>query len=138
MVSSPTNSNYLRLLKLDPIIQTGMRDGFISMGHGRALINIDKKKDQIAIYEKVVSEGLSVRATEQLVKARKEPKSTGSEKKKSTHNVPEFISNSIDSIKERLAAKVDISASKNGKGKIVIPFHSEEEFKRIKKLLTGE
>ncbi|MAU15570.1 MAG: chromosome partitioning protein ParB [Muricauda sp.] len=133
-----TITNYLRLLKLDPIIQTGMRDGFISMGHGRALINIDKKKDQIAIYEKVVSEGLSVRATEQLVKARKEPKSTGSEKKKSTHNVPEFISNSIDSIKERLAAKVDISASKNGKGKIVIPFHSEEEFKRIKKLLTGE
>ncbi len=133
-----TITNYLRLLKLDPIIQTGMRDGFISMGHGRALINIDKKKDQIAIYEKVVSEGLSVRATEQLVKARKEPKSTGSEKKKSTHDVPEFISNSIDSIKERLATKVDISASKNGKGKIVIPFHSEEEFKRIKKLLTGE
>ena len=66
-----TITNYLRLLKLDPIIQTGMRDGFISMGHGRALINIDKKKDQIAIYEKVVSEGLSVRATEQLVKARK-------------------------------------------------------------------
>lgn len=133
-----TITNYLRLLKLDPIIQTGMRDGFISMGHGRALINIDKKKDQIAIYEKVVSEGLSVRATEQLVKARKEPKNTGSQKKKSTHDVPEFISNSIDSIKERLAAKVDISATKNGKGKIVIPFHSEEEFKRIKKLLTGE
>src|SRR6056297_1125407 len=68
-----TITNYLRLLKLDPIIQTGMRDGFISMGHGRALINIDKKQEQIAIYEKVVSDGLSVRATEQLVKARKEP-----------------------------------------------------------------
>ena len=68
-----TITNYLRLLKLDPIIQTGMRDGFISMGHGRALINIDKKKEQIAIYEKVVSDGLSVRATEQLVKALKEP-----------------------------------------------------------------
>ncbi|WP_421805135.1 ParB/RepB/Spo0J family partition protein [Flagellimonas sp.] len=133
-----TITNYLRLLKLDPIIQTGMRDGFISMGHGRALINIDKKKDQIAIYEKVVSEGLSVRATEQLVKARKEPESAGSVKKKSTQDVPEFVSKSIDSIKERLATKVDITTSKNGKGKIVIPFHSEEDFKRIKKLLTGE
>src|SRR6056297_408843 len=133
-----TITNYLRLLKLDPIIQTGMRDGFISMGHGRALINIDKKKEQIAIYEKVVSDGLSVRATEQLVKARKEPQSAGSEKKKSTSNVPEFVSNSLDSIKERLATKVDVTASKNGKGKIVIPFHSEEDFKRIKKLLTGE
>ena len=133
-----TITNYLRLLKLDPIIQTGMRDGFISMGHGRALINIDKKKDQIAIYEKVVSEGLSVRATEQLVKARKEPESAGSVKKKSTQDVPEFVSKSLDSIKERLATKVDITTSKNGKGKIVIPFHSEEDFKRIKKLLTGE
>jgi ParB family chromosome partitioning protein len=133
-----TITNYLRLLKLDPIIQTGMRDGFISMGHGRALINIDKKKDQIAIYEKVVSEGLSVRATEQLVKARKEPESAGSVKKKATQDVPEFVSKSLDSIKERLATKVDITTSKNGKGKIVIPFHSEEDFKRIKKLLTGE
>ena len=133
-----TITNDLRLLKLDPIIQTGMRDGFISMGHGRALINIDKKKDQIAIYEKVVSEGLSVRATEQLVKARKEPESAGSVKKKSTQDVPEFVSKSLDSIKERLATKVDITTSKNGKGKIVIPFHSEEDFKRIKKLLTGE
>ena len=133
-----TITNYLRLLKLDPILQTGMRDGFISMGHGRALINIDKKKDQIAIYEKVVSEGLSVRATEQLVKARKEPESAGSVKKKSTQDVPEFVSKSLDSIKERLATKVDITTSKNGKGKIVIPFHSEEDFKRIKKLLTGE
>ncbi|MEC3965556.1 ParB/RepB/Spo0J family partition protein [Flagellimonas halotolerans] len=133
-----TITNYLRLLKLDPIIQTGMRDGFISMGHGRALINIDKKKEQIAIYEKVVSEGLSVRATEQLVKAHKEPKGSSSEKKKGKSDVPEFVSNSLDSIKERLATKVDITTSKNGKGKIVIPFHSEEDFKRIKKLLTGE
>ena len=114
-----------------------MRDGFISMGHGRALINIDKKKEQIAVYEKVVSDGLSVRATEQLVKAHKDPKSS-SDKKNSTPNVPDFVSNSLDSIKERLATKVDVTTSKNGKGKIVIPFHSEEDFKRIKKILTGE
>ncbi|WP_437396725.1 ParB/RepB/Spo0J family partition protein [Flagellimonas lutimaris] len=133
-----TITNYLRLLKLDPIIQTGMRDGFISMGHGRALINIDKKKEQISIYEKVVSDGLSVRATEQLVKALKEPQTSVSDQRKSTSDVPEFVSNSLESIKERLATKVDITTSKNGKGKIVIPFHSEEDFKRIKKLLTGE
>jgi len=133
-----TITNYLRLLKLDPIIQTGMRDGFISMGHGRALINIDKKKEQIAIYEKIVSDGLSVRATEQLVKSHKNPKATATESKKHSQNVPGFVSESLDSIKNRLATKVDITASKNGKGKIVIPFHSEEEFQRIKKLLTGE
>jgi ParB family chromosome partitioning protein len=134
-----TITNYLRLLKLHPIIQTGMRDGFISMGHGRALINIEKKKDQIAIYEKVVSDGLSVRETERMVKEFKEPTSaSGTSSAKSKKEVPSFVSDGITVIKERLAAKVDITASKNGKGKIVIPFHSEEEFKRIQKLLTGE
>lgn len=134
-----TITNYLRLLKLHPIIQTGMRDGFISMGHGRALINIEKKKDQIAIYEKVVSDGLSVRETERMVKEFKEPTtSAGTKASKNTKEVPSFVSHGLSAIKERLAAKVDITASKNGKGKIVIPFHSEEEFKRIQKLLTGE
>ncbi len=66
-----TVTNYLRLLKLDPIIQTGMRDGFISMGHGRALINIEDPNVQLSIYEKVISKGLSVRATEALVKKTK-------------------------------------------------------------------
>jgi ParB family chromosome partitioning protein len=53
-----TITNYLRLLKLDPIIQTGMRDGFISMGHGRALINIDNQDVQSDIYHKVVTQNL--------------------------------------------------------------------------------
>jgi len=136
-----TITNYLRLLKLHPIIQTGMRDGFISMGHGRALINIDKKKDQIAIYEKIVSDGLSVRDTERIVKDYKEPSDSPTvEKNKNGKQaqVPSFVSNGIDALKDYLSAKVDVTTSSNGKGKIVIPFHSEEEFKRIKKLLTGE
>src|SRR5690606_11565678 len=63
-----TITNYLRLLKLDPIIQTGIRDGFISMGHGRAIINIDDQKAQLDIYEKILEKQLSVRATEALVR----------------------------------------------------------------------
>jgi ParB family chromosome partitioning protein len=47
--------NYLRLLKLDPIIQTGIRDGFISMGHGRAIINIEDLDIQTDIYQRIVS-----------------------------------------------------------------------------------
>jgi len=133
-----TITNYLRLLKLHPIIQTGMRDGFISMGHGRALINIDKKKEQISVYEKVVSDGLSVRETERLVKSLKEPKDESGSAKKETKKVPSFVTKGTDALKEHLSAKVDITASPNGKGKIVIPFHSEEEFQRIKKIVTGE
>merc|ERR1711974_229246 len=59
-----TIANYLRLLKLDPIVQTGMRDGFLSMGRGRALINIENTSDQLDIYEKILQDSLSVRATE--------------------------------------------------------------------------
>ena len=133
-----TITNYLRLLKLHPIIQTGMRDGFISMGHGRALINIDKKKEQISVYEKVVSDGLSVRETERLVKSLKEPKNESGSGKKEAKKVPSFVTKGADALKEHLSAKVGITASANGKGKIVIPFHSEEEFQRIKKIVTGE
>ena len=53
-----TIANYLRLLKLDPIIQTGIRDGFISMGHGRAIINIENQDIQTSIYQKIVSQNL--------------------------------------------------------------------------------
>jgi len=59
-----TITNYLRLLKLDPIIQTGIRDGFISMGHGRAIINIEDQKIQLDIYESILAKQLSVRDTE--------------------------------------------------------------------------
>lgn len=133
-----TITNYLRLLKLHPIIQTGMRDGFISMGHGRALINIDKKKEQISVYEKVVSDGLSVRETERLVKSLKAPKGESDTTKKEAKKIPSFATKGADALKEHLSTKVDITASPNGKGKIVIPFHSEEEFQRIKKIMTGE
>ena len=63
-----TISNYIRLLKLDPIIQSGIRDNFISMGHGRSLINIKSKDTQLIIYEKILRKGLSVRQTEKIVK----------------------------------------------------------------------
>lgn len=62
----------MRLLRLDPIIQTGIRDGFISMGHGRAIINIADHEAQTEIYHKIIMENLSVRETEALVKAYQE------------------------------------------------------------------
>ena len=132
-----TITNYLRLLKLHPIIQTGMRDGFVSMGHGRALINIEKKKDQIEAFEKIVANSLSVRETEQLVRGYKEGKTQGkNEKGKSKdRSLPEYASSHLDGIREYMATKVEINASDSGKGKIVIPFHSKEEFQRLKKIL---
>ena len=126
-----TVTNYLRLLKLDPILQTGMRDGFISMGHGRAMINIQNTEDQLAIYEKILREKLSVRQTEELVKNLKSGTNTKPSKKK----VPSYIKTSIHGISEYFGHKINITVSSNGKGKILIPFHSEEDFNRIKNLL---
>ena len=126
-----TVTNYLRLLKLDPILQTGMRDGFISMGHGRAIINIESTKDQLKIYEKIIREKLSVRQTEYLVKNLKSPVSTKNKKKEA----PKFIKENIQEINTFFGHKVAITMGTNGKGKLTIPFHSEEDFNRIKNLL---
>ncbi len=127
-----TITNYLRLLKLDPIIQTGMRDGFISMGHGRALISVDSNSDQLNIYEKIVRDKLSVRQTEELVKNLKGGTITKTAKKKA---LPNFISDSVKDISDYFGHKIDVSVNSKGKGKISIPFHSEEDFNRIKNLL---
>ena len=126
-----TVTNYLRLLKLDPILQTGMRDGFISMGHGRAIINIESTEDQLKIYEKIIREKLSVRQTEDLVKNLKSPVSTKNKKKEA----PKFIKENIQEINTFFGHKVAITMGTNGKGKLTIPFHSEEDFNRIKNLL---
>ncbi|WP_417362110.1 ParB/RepB/Spo0J family partition protein [Galbibacter sp.] len=129
-----TITNYLRLLKLDPIIQTGMRDGFVSMGHGRALINIENKKDQLEIYEKVISEGLSVRDTEKLVRVYQTDKDQNASKG-ATEEVPDYISENVNELTEYFSSKVDVKVAKNGKGKLIIPFHSKEDFIRLTKLL---
>ncbi|MFS4456670.1 ParB/RepB/Spo0J family partition protein [Maribacter sp. 2304DJ31-5] len=132
-----TIANYLRLLKLDPIIQTGMRDGFLSMGHGRALVNIDKKQDQISLYEKIISQSLSVRDTENAVKTYHIESNPVEKSKKKIANVQGFVKEGITELTDRLSVKVDIKATDKSKGKITIPFHSEAEFERIKKLITG-
>lgn len=129
-----TVTNFLRLLKLDPIIQTGIRDGFLTMGHGRALINVYELNDQLEIYKKILKDQLSVRQTEQLVKNVREGKSLN---KSNIHpkEIPEFIKKGLKEISTYLGHKVEIKVSGKGKGKIIIPFHSEEDFLRLKKLL---
>ena len=129
-----TVTNFLRLLKLDPIIQTGIRDGFLTMGHGRALINVSSLETQIEIYQKILKDKLSVRQTEQLVKKVREGGSMNTLAVKSKE-LPKFVKNGIKEISSYFGHKVEIKVSGKDKGKIVIPFHSEEDFIRIKKLL---
>ena len=133
-----TITNYLRLLRLDPIIQTGMRDGFISMGHGRALVNVEKKQDQIAIYEKIIGNGLSVRDTEKLVQGYHGEGSRQSAITGRPTVQPDFVKSAIRAFRNALDTDVQIRASDSGKGKISIAFHSREDFQRLKKQITGD
>ena len=129
-----TIANYLRLLKLDPIIQTGMRDGFISMGHGRAIINIDDQNTQLSIYEKIISSKLSVRETETLVRNYQTDNTVTVPEKQ---ELPKYIKKGIKEFSEYFGHKIIVKVSKDGKGRITIPFHSEEDFNRIKKLVQS-
>lgn len=130
-----TIANYLRLLKLDPIIQTGMRDGFISMGHGRALINVEDGNKQLAIYERIVRENLSVRDTEAIVRTLKSP----SDKPKVTKKpLPTFAKDAKKDLSSLLDSIVDVKVANSGKGHLVVPFKNKEDFQRILKLIKGE
>jgi len=122
-----TITNYLRLLNLDPIIQSGIRDGFISMGHGRALLGVEDSKAQLDLYKKIVATGMSVRATEQAIK----PKKTTSKP-----DIEDYTKKHLDAFKDFFGAAVQTSIDQNGGGKIIIPFGSEKEFKTIRKKLS--
>ncbi|MDT0688345.1 ParB/RepB/Spo0J family partition protein [Salegentibacter sp. F188] len=132
-----TIANYLRLLKLDPIIQTGMRDGFLSMGHGRALINVDDPQLQLNIYEKILQKSLSVRDTEKLVREMQGGNVKSKALAPSASIAPTF-KKGLKEFSEYLGTKVDVKVTKKGNGKLTIPFQSEEDFNRIKKLIQGE
>ena len=127
-----TITNYIRLLRLDPIIQTGIRDGFISMGHGRALISVEDRSTQLSIYEQILAKGLSVRATEKLVKA--DPATPP--KKTPASNT--YIEKKFKFYQKLFGEKARIQLNASGGGQIVIPFTSEKDFKSLTKRLQSE
>jgi len=135
-----TITNYLRLLKLAPIVQTGIRDGFISMGHGRAIIPIENPEQQAEVYERIIADNLSVRDTEELVRRIQNPETTevasvNLPKNSSKTEVPSYIKEHISTFNHFFGTKVAVKMSKDGKGSLTIPFNSEEDFKRIQRLL---
>ena len=134
--SRSTIANYLRLLKLDPIIQTGMRDRFISMGHGRAIINIDNSREQLRIYEKVISENLSVRETEALVRNLKIEPNKKTLTKKTV--LPNYLKTAKKELSKYLDSPVIIKSSAINKGNVSIPFKNKKDFYRIMNLLKRE
>lgn len=127
-----TVSNYLRLLKLPPVIQASIRDGKISMGHARALISVEEQEKQLFIHQEILDKGLSVRKVEELVRSihhvQIKPKAT-----------PAGVSFEYQKLQKDLASKfstkVKLKVNDNGKGAIEIPFVSADDLNRILALL---
>ena len=128
-----TITNYMRLLKLDPIIQTGIRDGFVSMGHGRALVNVDNIQTQLDLYKLIVKKGLSVRATEILVRNTKKAKTY-----KSPSYKPPFIKQAAHDLEILFETPVSVSANSEGKGVLKISFDSQKKLQHILNKVKGE
>lgn len=128
-----TIANYLRLLKLNPIIQSGIKDGFITMGHGRAMINIEDEKQQLNIYEKIISKNLSVRNTEKIIQSLKKGIIINEVDKLT---IPSSIKKEILKVEKKLGTKIKVSINKNENGKIIIPFSSKKDFFRINKIIN--
>lgn len=137
-----TITNYLRLLKLPVEIQLAIRNGDISMGHARALISIESEDKQLDIYNQIVLNDLSVRDVEDLARGVKTEVTTKSGKSATDKKVAKASlsvdqQNAVEDLRAVFNAKVLINKEANGKGKIVIPFRSDNDLKRILDLLDA-
>jgi ParB family chromosome partitioning protein len=134
-----TIANYLRLLKLPAEIQLGIREKKISMGHARTLVNIENPKAQVQVYFRILDEGLSVRKTEEVVRELNEqPKKAAKLKQKiEKEDIPEEYVQLQSHLAKHFNTKVQFQRNTGGKGKIIIPFQSDEDLERIVGILDN-
>ncbi|MBL7744221.1 MAG: ParB/RepB/Spo0J family partition protein [Chitinophagaceae bacterium] len=124
-----TVANFIRLLKLPPDIQLAVRNGDLSMGHARALINVDTIDKQLYIFKEIKEKGLSVRQTEALV--RNLYKQSGVVKKPAKSHLSPLYQKIEDNLASHFSTRVKIKNSSNGSGQIVIEYYSQEELNKI-------
>lgn len=129
-----TVTNYLRLLKLPPVIQVSIRDQQISMGHARALISVEETEKQLFIHQQIIEQGLSVRKVEELVRSLNNSPLKPKAEKQAAGVSFEYQKLQKD-LASRFASKVKLKVGENGKGAIEIPFVSDDDLSRILELL---
>jgi len=126
-----TISNYIRLLKLPPDIQSGLKDNSISMGHARALLSIDDPLKQLHIFKRIKDENLSVRNTEKIIRDLKSDSPASKIVRKSPNMIHPEVRRIQERLRKQLDSKVEINRSNKGKGKITIYFNSDDQFNDI-------
>ena len=131
-----TITNYLRLLKLPAEIQMGLKNKKIDMGHARALVSVENPEVLLNIYAQVLAEGASVRRTEELVRlaSTNEIAEKPLKKEKQHTFVPEEYEALCKKLNDKFNAKVKLSYNEKGKGKVTIPFDSDDDLMRLMSL----
>lgn len=134
-----TIANYLRLLKLPAEIQMGLKDKKIDMGHARALIPVENPETQLALYEQILAQGLSVRNVEEMVRRIADGDTAAlpsvGNKTRRRPMFPEEFKMLKDHLSRFFQTRVQLTCNEDGKGKITIPFASEEELEKLIGLL---
>lgn len=129
-------TNTMRLLKLHEDVQEMLVEGRLTAGHARALLGLEDPEDQLRLAERITTETLSVRQTEDLVKIMNSPRPERKPSRKIKNSI--FVKDIERQMTENLGTKVKISQKEPGKGKIEISFFSEDDLDRIYMLLKGE
>ena len=132
-------TNYMRLLKLPADIQAGVLANEISMGHARALVSAGDEDLQVELFNRVLAEDLSVRDIESILRGEEVKKPTEVDKikkSKPSNKLTEINSAYKERLSDALATKVKIQKTKNGNGKIILEFNSEDDLGRIMQLLN--
>ncbi len=131
-----TVANFIRLLKLPPDIQLAVRSGELSMGHARALINVDTVDKQLYIFKEIKEKGLSVRQTEALV--RNIYRETGAVKKPTKSNMSPAFQRIEDKLASHFSTRVKLRHGRNGSGQYTIEYYSTEELNNILRQMNAE
>lgn len=126
-----TVTNYIRLLKLPPDIQLAVRNGSLSMGHARALVNIDTIDKQLFVFKEIQTKGLSVRQTEELVRKMYKADKLGAVKPSLKSDLPPTYKKIEDNLASHFGTKVRMAHNKKGYGSISIEYYSLEELNKI-------
>jgi ParB family chromosome partitioning protein len=126
-----TVTNYIRLLKLPPDIQLAVRNGKLSMGHARALVNIDTVDKQLFVYKEIRDKELSVRQTEELVRKIYQSDKTEAVKSSVKQELPPAYKKIEDNLASHFATKVKMVHNKKGYGSITLEYYSLEELNKL-------
>lgn len=124
-------TNTMRLLNLDERVQQYIIDGVISEGHGKVILSINDKKLQYDISQKVIDDGLSVRALEDLIRELNRGNKSGKENKDTIESNDIYFVDMKNRLQNYFGTKVNINSNKKGKGKIEIEYYSNEDLQRI-------